>query len=156
MISLKIGVTGTKQGMTQYQCVALEELIASINAATNNVSFIELHHGDCKGVDDEVATKFYFELHHRIHYSVYSHPPDNAKHRAYNKAPCDEYHVLPELPYLERDRKIVDDTGFLIVIPQQMKMVIRGSGTWYTARYAVKQSKPITIIQPDGKTRTTL
>jgi hypothetical protein len=47
---MKIGVTGTRSGMNETQFAAMQEYLSQFVPADT-----ELHHGDCVGVDVEVA-----------------------------------------------------------------------------------------------------
>jgi len=131
----KIGVTGTRSGMTEPQKVFLTNLLLQYM-----VIFEELHHGDCIGVDVEVA--HFFKLQG---IKTVCHPPRKSELRAFHKS--DEFRE-PE-DYFKRNRNIVDETDLLLVFPYQMERQTHG-GTWYTYDYAKKKNKPIILILPDG------
>ena len=130
---MKIGVTGTRSGMTEQQFGDVELFLRSVSG--------ELHHGDCVGVDVEVA-----ELAKEIGYRTVCHPPINPDLRA--------FHVSDEtrepLSYFARNRKIVDECDLLLVIPYQKTHQTNG-GTWYTHDYAVKQGKRVIIFPGEGE-----
>lgn len=100
----------------------------------------ELHHGDCIGADAEA---------HDIAYvcglTTVAHPPENPAKRAFKRANF----INTELPYLDRNKRIVNRTCELIATPGEFKEQVR-SGTWSTIRYARKLGRKITIIFPDG------
>jgi hypothetical protein len=127
---MKIGVTGTRSGMTELQKQTVTEFLQKHNG--------ELHHGDCIGVDVEVAN-----IAKKLGYKVVCHPPIKDDLRAFFQS--DEY--KPPLSYFARNRKIVDDTDILLVVPYQNEWQSHG-GTWYTHDYAKKKSKPLTIFYP--------
>jgi hypothetical protein len=133
---MKIGVTGTREGATIEQIDQVTEFLQLHQAEGN-----ELHHGDCTGVDVEVAA-----IARELGYRIVCHPPVNAETRGFFGG--DETRV--PAGYLERDRAIVDATELLIVVPLQTEWQPKG-GTWYTASYAKKKTKPYIIFYPDGR-----
>jgi len=130
---MKIGITGTRRGASTAQLAALEAWFTDCRAD-------ELHHGDCRGVDEVVA-----KMARRHKVRIVSHPPNIGTSRAY--VPSDVYFKV--LPYIERNHVIVDMTDGLIVVPNSPAELIR-SGTWATCRYARSKGKRIWIIYPDG------
>ena len=133
---LKIGFTGTQEGVTTAQMSKLAELFATFGR-------FELHHGDCIGADKaaHLAAR-------RVGASVVIHPPLVKSKRAF----CESALVLPPKAYLERNKDIVDATEVLIACPKSSNEEVR-SGTWSTVRYARKQKKMEIIIFPDGAVR---
>lgn len=130
---MKLGVTGTREGMNDAQFQELYEYLQQFDPATT-----ELHHGDCVGVDAEVA-----ELAMQLGFRVVCHPPESDHLRAFH-----ESHEFREpLGYLKRDRNIVDDTDMLLVIPLQDTWQPKG-GTWYTHDYAQKRGKNLVVFFP--------
>jgi hypothetical protein len=131
---IKIGITGTRYGMNETQFELIHEYL-------NREEKFEIHHGDCNGVDAEVAC-----LAKELGHYIVSHPPTSSALRAYT-----EYDEIREpLGYLERDRKIVDSTDFLIVVPHTDEWQSRG-GTWYTHDYAVKNGVMVDVLYPSGR-----
>jgi hypothetical protein len=130
----KLGITGTKQGMTEAQIREFKLQIESLKPR-------QLHHGDCIGADAQAAA-----IARSMGVLIISHPPLNPKYRAW--APFDvekhmaEYHV--------RNENIVDASQLMIGFPKLGREELR-SGTWSCIRYARKVGKPIRIIYPDGK-----
>lgn len=137
---MKIGVTGTREGLTFTQTLRLIDVLNDIRheAIMKNKS-VELHHGDCVGADDIAA-----RLAALAGWSVVCHPPIKPELRAH--APSDAFREPKG--YLERDRAIVDETSFLIVMPKEMEWQSKG-GTWYTHDHAKKTGKPFVIIWPN-------
>lgn len=131
---LRIGITGTRQGLTAKQVKRLGQFYQKFGPG-------EVHHGDCVGADEEAD-----RLAQASRIPVVVHPPEDNRHRAY----CQEYEqIREEKPYLARNRDIVNEADRLVVLPQGMEELER-SGTWSTARYARKRKKPVCIIYPDG------
>ncbi len=131
---MKIGITGTREGMTELQFEAVKKCLEE-----KYCEGAEFHHGDCVGVDAEAAT-----LAKEIGYKIISHPgPDHDGLRAY--VDCDESREPQS--HFKRNRTIVDACDFLLVVPLQMERQPRG-GTWYTYDYAVKKDKPFSLIYP--------
>jgi hypothetical protein len=133
---MKIGFTGTRYGLTSQQRNELNRILRSKGTE-------QFHHGDCRGAD--------WEAHHlarRLLIPVVLHPPVENTARAH----CRGWDIsrVP-LPYLERNRAIVDETDELIACPRTYTEEAEPrSGTWYTVRYAARIGRPVLIILPDG------
>lgn len=132
---MKIGITGTREGANESQ---LQRIRVILSAFFQDES--EFHHGDCSGVDVQVA-----QIAREIGYTIVCHPPVKDETRGFFLG--DIMH-LPK-GYLERDRNIVDSTEVLLVVPLQNEWQPKG-GTWYTHDYAVKKKKPLVLIYPKG------
>jgi hypothetical protein len=128
---MKIGVTGTREGATEYQLNELRSVLTDLKGT-------EFHHGDCEGVDAQAAA-----IARELGYTIVCHPPESDFLRAYFES--DEYRI--PAGYLKRDRAIVDECDVLLVLPLQMEWQPKG-GTWYTHDYAKKKSKPFNVIWP--------
>jgi hypothetical protein len=131
---MRIGFTGTKQGMTDEQKALVHQMLYE-----KADRIISVHHGDCIGADAD--------FHHiaaALNIFITIHPPENPKFRAFCKGAI----THPEKGYLERNHDIVNDTSVLIATPAG-KEVLR-SGTWATIRYARKLKRCRYIIMPDG------
>lgn len=129
---MKVGFTGTQKGMSQNQ---KEQFVLKLMEMT----ITEFHHGDCVGADGEahdIVREFFPDV------RIVGHLPQSNGKRAFKK--CDEYR--DPLPYLVRDRKIVDETDFLIGSPKSDDEILR-SGTWATIRYSRKIDKPRRILE---------
>lgn len=129
-----VGVTGTRSGMTQGQRAQAYQFLVDAQG-------VELHHGDCVGVDVEVA-----ELARDLGYKIVCHPPEIDSLRGY--ADYDVTHNPKS--YFARNRDIVDECDILLVIPYQTSHQTQG-GTWYTHDYALKKNKPVHVIFPEIK-----
>lgn len=128
---MKVGVTGTREGMTEKQ---FEEVVKFFE--THHIS--ELHHGDCAGVDAEVA-----EYATSLGIKTVCHPPISDYLRVFHNST----EFREKYGYLERDQHIVNETELLLVIPKQTTWQPNG-GTWYTHDYAVKLESKILVIWP--------
>jgi hypothetical protein len=128
---MKIGVTGTRSGMNENQKQAVTGFLQKHTG--------ELHHGDCVGVDAEVAA-----IAKQLGYTVVCHPPVKNDLRAFFAS--DQYHS--PLSYFARNRQIVDGVDVLLVVPFQDKWQSNG-GTWYTHDYALKKYKDVIVFFPN-------
>lgn len=130
---IKIGITGTRDGMNEYQFEQLAEFLDVEDK-------FEFHHGDCVGVDAEAAVFAKMMGHY-----VVCHPPTKTNLRAFT-----EYDECKEaFDYLTRDRHIVDAVDLLIVVPLSKERPKKRSGTWYTHDYAVKKGVQLVILYPN-------
>lgn len=129
---MKIGFTGTQEGMTSRQ-------LRSFSLALTCYAG-EFHHGDCIGADAQAHDAAVI-----LGFEPVIHPPDNPSKRAFKVAK----RIMPTFPYLVRNKNIVDNTNMLIATPKEKEEQLR-SGTWSTVRYARKKRRPITLVYPDG------
>lgn len=130
---MKIGFTGTRKGMSDYQKKTLKELLIMYGA---NNGF-EFHHGDCIGADEQAHN-----IANECGYRILIHPPNRDTYRAH----CDGFAFMVK-EYLERNRDIVNACDVLLACPPTNYHILK-SGTWYTVRYAKKIKKDIKIIYP--------
>lgn len=133
---MKIGVTGTRNGMNNNQDFAVWRFLYGVDENS------ELHHGDCVGVDTQAA-----EMAEILGMSVVCHPPEKNDLRAFFEKNTE---VREPKSYFARNRAIVDECDLLIVVPMENERQERG-GTWYTYDYAQKTGKPTKIFYPDGR-----
>lgn len=154
-LNIKIGFTGTRQGMSADQLSVLRERLSP--PTTNWGMFSEFHHGDCVGADEEAhdMIRVLLARHWPMAVRIVIHPPSDERWRAHCDALMDyrellNVRVLDEKGYLERDRDIVDATDMLIGCPASVDLRSHG-GTAYTLRYALALKKPVIIIWPDGR-----
>jgi hypothetical protein len=131
---MKVGVTGTREGATEYQLAELRGVLSGLDSS-------EFHHGDCNGVDVEAAA-----IARELGYKIVCYPPKSSEEQGHFGGDI----VHAPAGYLERDRAIVDACDVLIVVPKQMSWQSKG-GTWYTHDYAVKTNKKIILIWPEEK-----
>jgi hypothetical protein len=132
-----IGFTGTREQVTEAQKKTLINVFDELRQ--DGAGW--LHTGDCIGAD-VVAVTIWSEMGG----FNYGHPPINVKLRA----GCKFHNIMPPLPYLQRNRAIVDACDLLVAVPHQSKEIDR-SGTWQTIRYARAVHKPRIIIYPNGE-----
>jgi hypothetical protein len=134
---MKIGFTGTQDGITPPQFDLLVEVLQELHEVT------EAHHGDCIGADREfsVIVDCIFGTG-----KIHVHPPTDNKKRAFVRSDT----IYNPFPFLVRNKNIVNATDILIACPKGMNEEVR-SGTWATIRYARKQKGVIVILWPDGK-----
>lgn len=130
---MKIGFTGTQDGMTPVQKKAVAEILALKRPAVGV-------HGDCVGAD-----KDFHDLCVAFGIKVEIHPPDKDVKRAF----CKGAEVKPPLPYLVRNHNIVDSADYMIATPKTDYEELR-SGTWATIRYARKKNKRIIVLRPQA------
>lgn len=130
-----IGVTGTREGLSEAQTQWVNDFL---DDNTTNV----LHHGDCVGVDDQVANLF-FE-----HHSAYiiAHPGKTCRCKAHCKV---NDLIMHNSENLTRNRLIVQSVELLLAFPLT-ETKIRYSGTWYTVEYAKKINIPVFTVKPSG------
>lgn len=152
---MKIGFTGTQQGMTREQLNGVAEFFKRLTEQRLLLHIaergVEFHHGDSIGADVQAHYLFINVVGSAIGVQAHSHthPPKNGLKRAFVKG---AYETYQEMEYLERNRVIVNDSDFLLAAPAGNNEIVR-SGTWYTVRYARRMKKPIMIICPDGEER---
>ncbi len=128
-----LGITGSEYGCNEIQYAALASRI-------RHPSVIEVHHGDCVGVD-AIAHEIALAAGKRI----VIHPPSDPRKRAWCAGPPGQVTILEPRPYLDRNHDIVVCSDELIAVPIELVEVKR-SGTWATVRYARERAIPIEII----------
>lgn len=134
-----IGFTGARSGMSFDQRVNVRELLLQLHPT-------EVRHGDCVGSD----AQFHDIASETLPLLIVIHPPSNDSARAFCRSTYTR--VLPALPYLERNKAIVNASDILIATPATATEELR-SGTWSTIRYARKTDKRVIVIEPDGTVR---
>ncbi|TWU06515.1 hypothetical protein [Stieleria varia] len=130
---MKIGFTGSRNGMTEQQRTRFRQLL-------NQTCASEAHHGDCVGADAD-----FHAICVELGVAVVVHPPSNSKSRAIC-SPVSERR--PPLPYLQRNQTIVRSTVALIAAvsgPERVR-----SGTWATIRFARTLRRPIFLVDAAG------
>lgn len=134
---ISVGFTGTREGLTDEQ---REEVTRLLKEHLRDDS--QFHHGDCIGADYEAA-----QIAQEMGYHVVGHPPINPKARAFFESDNER---APK-GYLARNEDIVMFSDVLIACPKSIVEEIKGSGTWWTVRYARRIKKPIYLVLPTGR-----
>lgn len=134
---MKVGFTGTREGMAQIQRNTLRDLLKELNPD-------EGHHGDCVGADEG-----FHELCIEQGIHTVGHPPESPMFRAY----CSTDETRQERAYIGRNRNIVREVDVLIGCPKELRepSMLRGHGTWSTIRYAIMKRIQVYTILPNGK-----
>lgn len=134
---MRVGITGTREGLSYEQSEALKEALWALRAT-------ELHCGDCIGADAECD-----EFARQLGIKIVIHPSTFPSNRAWRSRvlPCE---VMPERPPLARNRNIVRSVDFLLAAPSTEHEVLR-SGTWAAIRYALKHNMTVFVIYPSGR-----
>lgn len=130
-----LGITGTRQGMSDAQLEAVARFLSSVEVA-------ELHHGDCVGVDAQIHTMLAGSG-----CRIVIHPGTNDEHRAF----CKGHEERPRLTHFARNRNIVDACDVILGVSVSPHRLYHG-GTWYTLDYAYKIGRRMIIVWPDGHT----
>jgi len=131
-----VSVSGSRDGSTPYQHQQVKLFIKTYHEYIE-----ELHHGQCKGFDEEVHD---LAMEHSI--KIVIHPATKQKYLSDRKSEI----MLPPKEYLERNKDLSQVCHLLIAAPSTEEEVMR-SGTWSTIRYARKKGKKIWIIPPERK-----
>ena len=134
---MRVGFTGTRHGLTPAQGGALARLV-------RDAAVTEFHHGCCRGADAE-AVRHVRRYHPAA--DIVGHQPETTALVA-NPAVWASNRLVDPLPYLERNRGIVDGCEVLVACPEGPE-VLR-SGTWSTVRYARRAGVPVVVVWPDG------
>jgi hypothetical protein len=105
----------------------------------------ELHHGACIGCDAAAHAAGLRQVK-----QVVVHPPIKTDKLDLRSVAANRLvRILPSKDYLARNRDIVQVTDRMLALPSGPERR-RGSGTWYTVRYAVQVGKPVAICHRDG------
>lgn len=141
MTTERIGFTGTRSGLTRPQMRALTAYFRRREGA------FEFHHGGCVGADED-AVLIVLDL-PKATARLVCHPGPRSRYSSFvcnlsvHHGECRD-----PLPYLVRNRNIVNETELLIACPAGPEE--RRSGTWSTVRYAWRVGRPAVIVRPDG------
>jgi len=138
---MRLGFTGTQQGMSDRQKVRLVDVLHELRPT-------EFHHGDCIGADEEAH---WIVRSHRI--DVWLHPPIKEEKRAFLNS--SSIWVGEPAEYLDRNGDIVDDSDVLVAMPLDDEEQTR-SGTWATIRRARDVEIPIVIVFRNGSMKIEL
>lgn len=134
---MRVGFTGSRHRITPAQVGAVASRLRMLRDVYGADEF---HHGDCVEADAAAAA-----VARELGLRVVAHPPTNPRFRAW--FPSDEERA--PLPYLDRDRAIVEAVAVLIACPRTWVEEQR-SGTWFTVRRARRRRIGRMVIGPDG------
>ncbi len=134
---MRVGFTGTRDGMTKAQLAAFRRKFAGVGAEV-------FRHGYCVGADEEAAVAV---VAHHPEVVVLGHPSSVRDMTSGDALDCCDDTLPPRGP-LTRNKHIVDGCETLIACPKGPEET--RSGTWSTVRYARKKRRRIVIIWPDG------
>jgi len=131
---MKIGFTGTRNGMSDAQKTALVALLKKYTTR-DNVTVHEFHHGGCEGADLEAGA-----IASKLKYHIVIHPGGATYLPKGIKAA-----VKDPKPNLVRNQDIVNAVDLVIAAPRTSTEELR-SGTWATIRYAKRQNKALRML----------
>jgi len=134
-MTISLGFTGTRDGCTPAQLLALRDLLAA--TLRHNDIF---RHGDCTGADEQAHN-----LARLLGAIIHVHPPTNPRLRAH----CDGDVIWLPRDYINRNHDIVNRSDRLIACPKGPEDM--RSGTWVTVFYARNRERPVTIVWPSGE-----
>lgn len=134
-----IGVTGTRNGMTDKQKAWFHNFVYSLDEPQMLVV------GCAIGADTDAVVKA-----NEAEWRIVGHPCDIESQTSQVVLMLSDI-LKPRKPPLERNKDIVDNCFLLVAFPEGMAEEQR-SGTWATIRYARKVKRNITICWPDGTT----
>lgn len=147
---MKIGFTGTRNGMNEIQAKTLVQLFTGFREFDKKIT--EFYLGDCVGADMQSGHLIF--KHAKNPFKCYLLPCDITALQGHLEKQYPSCIRLPEKPPLERNEDLVRPIEVLFATPKEHEEQIR-SGTWHTIRQAKKQGKDIYIIYPDGTVRYT-
>lgn len=135
MAPLRLGFTGTREGMTDAQKATCHDLLAALYPIG------EMHHGDCVGADADMhaIARSYGGIRIVLHPSTFGSL----------RANCAGDFACNPLPPLQRNALIVRASEFLIATPKEDHEMRKG-GTWRTVRFARALGVDHVIVWPDG------
>jgi len=146
---MHIGFTGSRHGMTDIQ---KKEFRTSFLRMQQMFDWIQFHHGDCIGADEEahyIVSQLFIDYKGG---AIHIHPPTIDKNRAYCKSEHKKIEVImhPPLTYNQRNIDIVKASEILIAAPDAMRFKSQKGGTWNTIRYARDFNTDTLILLPSG------
>jgi hypothetical protein len=140
---IRIGFTGTRNGMTDAQKSVVTDILTKAFNRDFELPSVVGHHGDCVGADAD-----FHKICRELGFFTHIHPPSDASMRAF----CRGNNAEPPLPYMRRNREIVRAADYMLATPALLAFVPRGTGgTWRTIEMVVKMRKPLQIVLPHGK-----
>src|SRR5690349_20692433 len=108
---MEVGFTGTREGMTQAQRSAVQEILSTRTGIEKG------HHGDCVGADADFH-KLLVEQGIRVK----GHPPIKDDFRAF----CEFDEFERPKNYYARNRDIVNESDIMIVTPKEDSVQPKG------------------------------
>lgn len=142
---MRVGFTGTRNGMTEQQVSVFKDAIRFIGV--ENVT--EFHQGCCVGADEQAVLAM-LDLGFPGD-KIWAHLPENkSKIFKFHKG-LENIRIVQPKPYLERNKNIVERSDVLLAAPESGTEILR-SGTWSTVRAGRVKKMPIKIILPSGLT----
>lgn len=151
-MTLSIGFTGTRQGMSPDQWRGVADLIDRLLVRQHDDITIPcvVRHGLCVGGDAE-----FHEIVRPLPGShIIGHPGPEWPHgELCARVECDE--VMPPQPYPVRNAAIVESSQVMIAAPYELEMQPRG-GTWMTVRMALRalrtgKLRELYVVGRDGQ-----
>lgn len=140
-LSLSVGFTGTRQGMSDKQKKVVEIILKTFIPMIDKA-----HHGWCIGADEE-----FDDLCHNapVEIPTVGWPASDVKPEYVSqKTPRPGTILHPASPALLRNEEIVNRSDLLIATP--LTHETQRSGTWATVRYAYKNNKQIFLVLRNG------
>lgn len=137
---LKLGFTGTRNGMTRSQRRAV---IGHLDRWSLKYDLLEVHHGDCIGADSDfhdLCTQFWGK-----ELRVVIHPPVDSSRRAWKS--YQKQITLSPVDFIKRNHDIVASVDGMLAAPAESQEILR-SGTWATIRHARKTGVPLILLNP--------
>lgn len=148
---VRIGITGTRSGMTIEQWRKVQQILTNLWKDRGSVNaWNEWHDGDCVGADEQ-GHGLVETLEHNgmvAFVKLIGHPGKEWHNALRANRVFDK--TLAVKPPLARNKDIVDSVDVMIAAPKQYDEQGKGSGTWATIRYANKVKKPLFTVWPDG------
>jgi len=146
---MKVGFTGTREGMTDQQADVVSRFFRGLNCSVVTVACpLEFHHGACVGADAQAALMVDREV-FAGRRTIVAHPGDLGAMTDAIAMELSDVRHRPKPP-LDRNRDIVDAVEVLVATPKGPEQ-FKGSVTWATIRYARKRGKRVVIVWTDGR-----
>lgn len=139
---MDIGITATRNGLTERQKVSLGILLVSHYVGAKNKRF---RHGSCRGGDAQAARLVRKLFGKDV--EIYCHPGPKDDPNQEDSGVDNVVH--DPTTHFARNRNIVDGVSLMFACPYEDKEQAKG-GTWYTVSYSRKAGVPVVIIWPDG------
>ena len=135
---MRVGFTGTREGLTSAQRDALREVLRALAPSV-------VAHGDCVGGDAAAH-----DVARGLGVAVELHPPSTPALRAWCAMRAGEV-VREPVEYITRNRALADATDVLVACPREEHGEAMRSGTWATVRWARKRGRRVVIVRPSGR-----